>query len=57
MRFWVMIKEGWRNYKYLVEHIPVNERTEHFKVYGRNGSVLVESNLPQLLVFSWKPFG
>ena len=43
--FWITIKEGWKQYRYL-EHIPIDERTEHFKVHGRNGYILIESNRP-----------
>ncbi len=46
MLFWITIKEDWKQYRYLVEHIPIGERKEHFKVHGRNGHILVESNRP-----------
>ena len=45
-KFWITIKEGWEQYRYKVEHIPIDERTEHFKVHGRNGCMLLNSNRP-----------
>ncbi len=31
MLFWITVKEGWKQYRYLIDHIPIDEPTEHFK--------------------------
>lgn len=45
-RFWITIQFDWRNRRYLVEHIKISKREEHFKVLARNGSITFSSNRP-----------
>lgn len=44
--FEIIVKSGYRNYRLRVEHIPVNERTERYKVIGKNKSITLETNRP-----------
>jgi hypothetical protein len=46
MNFWITIKVGFKNYRLFVEHTIISERSEHFKVIGRNKFIVLESNRP-----------
>lgn len=46
MQFWITFRTGFRDAHYLVDHVVVNKREEHFKVIARNGTVTFSSNRP-----------
>ncbi len=46
MRFRISIKSGWKTLQFIVEHIEVSKKKEHFKVIARNKTVTLESNRP-----------
>ena len=46
MIFWIIIKDGYKNHRLLVEHISVNNRIERFKVSGKDKYIVLESNRP-----------
>jgi hypothetical protein len=46
MQFWITIENNWEKYRYLVKYELIDERTEHFTVIARNGSLTFSSNRP-----------
>jgi hypothetical protein len=46
MEFWITIEKDRRQLRYRVEYMAVDERMEHFRVKGANGSILFSSNRP-----------
>ena len=46
MTYPITVEHDRRIYRYLVQHKPIDERTEHFLVIGRNKTIIVESNRP-----------
>lgn len=46
MRYRIFINHNSRKYKLILEHIPVDERREHFKVEAANKTLIIESNRP-----------
>lgn len=46
MKFWIQVEHAGQYYRYLVEHKPVDARTEHFVVKSRNQTFTFTSNRP-----------
>ena len=44
--FEIIVKSGYRNYRLRVEHMPIDTRTERFKVIGKNKNITLETNRP-----------
>lgn len=46
MRFQITIKAGYQKNTIIVERIHLDERTERYKLIGRDRSIVLESNRP-----------
>ena len=44
MRYTITVEHDRKRYRYTVDHIPVDQRTEHFKLIARNKTLTIESN-------------
>lgn len=44
--FTIQIKSGYKTHKIKVQHVPVDDRVEHFKLLGRNKTIVLECNRP-----------
>lgn len=49
MKFWIEVHHFGEIYRYLVEHQPVNARTEHFILHARSKSYTFKCNRPYYL--------
>lgn len=46
MIYWIIIKDGYKKHRLLVEYIPVNNKIERFKISGKDKYIVLESNRP-----------
>lgn len=46
IRFWVRIKAGYKIHRVMVERIYADEVKECFRIFGRDRSIVIESNRP-----------
>jgi hypothetical protein len=46
MRYTITIVHDRKTYRYTVEHVPIDQRTEHFRLIARNKSLTIVSNRP-----------
>ncbi|HEV7333253.1 MAG TPA: hypothetical protein VGN63_19615 [Flavisolibacter sp.] len=46
MRYTITVEHDRKRYRYTIEHIPIDQRREHFKLIARNKTLTIESNRP-----------
>ena len=46
MRYTITVVHDRKQYRYTIEHIPIDQRTEHFELIARNKTLTITSNRP-----------
>ena len=44
MRYTITVEHDRKKYRYTIEHVPIDQRTELFKLIARNRTLTIESN-------------